>query len=74
MNIEEQYPEIDWNNSSMNEIQRSMIIIDVYGSLKFLDQFCESDKEQLYKFAKIVSNYIKMKNIEFLSDTKKYNM
>lgn len=36
MTIEEQYIEIDWNNSSLSDIQRDMNIIDVYGSFNFI--------------------------------------
>lgn len=56
----EEYNKIDWNRPIF-EIERDRILIDVYGSVKFIDGFSDSDKEQLYKFAKIVSNYLKMK-------------
>lgn len=58
--MEEEY-NFDWNRP-FSEIKRDMTLINVYDSLEFLEDFSKEDKEQLYRFAKIVENYLKMTN------------
>jgi len=62
-NIDEEYPDMDWNRS-LFEIEKDMTLIDVFVSVDFVKDCCEQDQEQLYRFAKIVNNYTKMKNLE----------
>jgi len=72
-NIDELYPNINWDRN-ISEIERDIEFIDAFGSVDFGDDLPESDQEQLYKFAKIVNNYIKLDKMEMLSDVKKYNL
>ena len=71
--IEKEYPGMDWNRP-LAEIEKDMTLIKVFGSVEFIEDFSDSDQEQLYRFARIVNNYTKLKHIEFLSEVKKYNL
>jgi len=70
MNIEEEYPYMNWDRP-LSEIERDMTFIDVFGSVDFGSELSEDDQIQLYKFAKIVNNYTKLDRIDMLSDVKK---